>query len=88
MKNYEEMAWKVLQRRDAYLLRQKKRRRIVCGCFGCVCVAVVLSIGVWVSERSWDNPNSPILDDPHLFETLPTNQIPTQTDTAEEKAVG
>ena len=82
MKNYDEMARNVLQRRDAYVQKQNRRRRIAGICVECACVVAVLSIGIFVVETKWNIQDRPHLNNPQIFETTPSNQIPTHVESA------
>lgn len=50
MKNYEEVTHGLLERRDRYVMEQKKKRKRMMGVFtflGCFCLIALVVIGVW-----------------------------------------
>lgn len=49
MKNYNEMAEDVFRRRDEFVQKQKRTRRSVATALSCVCLAVLVGVGVWQS---------------------------------------
>ncbi|MBQ5591957.1 MAG: hypothetical protein IIU80_03345 [Clostridia bacterium] len=50
MKNYNEMADDVFRRRDEFVQKQKRTRRSIAASLSCVCLAVLVGVGVWQSE--------------------------------------
>ena len=49
MKNYNEMADDVFRRRDEFAKEQKKKRKITALTLSCICMAVLVGVGVWQS---------------------------------------
>ena len=47
MKNYEEMAASVLERRDRYVADRKRKIRKTASVLSCFCFIAVLGTGIW-----------------------------------------
>lgn len=47
MKDYREMAKRVLSRRDAYVAERKKRMKKIVSIGSCFCLMLLLGIGIW-----------------------------------------
>lgn len=76
MKNYEEIANSVFERRDAYVTRQKQKRRTAMKIASATCAfALVALLGVGAWQSGWLTPDTPPVDDPAV--TAPTTE-PTE----------
>lgn len=65
MKNYEQVTNDLLERRNKYVARQRKKKKKMIGIAGslcCVCLVALMSVGVW--RGGWFKSISPVtLDD-------------------------
>ena len=52
MKDYEEMAKSVLNRRDAYVAERKKSMKKIIAIGSCFCLMLLLGIGIWHTQNS------------------------------------
>ena len=78
MKDYEEIANTVLERRDAYVARQKQKRKTVMKITSAVgAVALVALVGLGLNQTGWLENTTPPVDTPAT--TVPT-AVPTEND--------
>ena len=76
MKNYEEIANSVFERRDAYVTRQKQKRRTAMKIASATCAFALVALGAFgVAKSGWLTPDTPPVDDPAV--TAPTTE-PTE----------
>lgn len=72
MKNYEEIANSVFERRDAYVTRQKQKRRTAMKIASATCAFALVALGAFgVAKSGWLTPDTPPVDDPAV--TVPTD---------------
>ena len=72
MKNYEEIANSVFERRDAYVTRQKQKRRTAMKIASATCAFALVALGAFgVAKSGWLTPDTPPVDDPAV--TAPTD---------------
>ena len=64
MKNYDELTNNLLERRDRYVLEQRKKRRMIsiATSLCCVCLIALLGIGLWQSEMFGGPPPATLGD--------------------------
>ena len=62
MKDYEEMAKSVLSRRDAYVAERKKRMKKIVAIGSCLCLALLLCVGVWHSNNASNSPQTEVME--------------------------
>lgn len=63
MKNYDEIANSVFERREKYIAKQKRKKQIIIGIITpviCCCVVIIACFGLWKSENF--SRNIPVID--------------------------
>ncbi len=68
MKNYEEMAESVLERRDRYVADRKRKIRKTASAVSCFCFAAVLGTGIWYLNNDLNITNGDVADGRHQKE--------------------
>ena len=82
MKNYEEIANSVFERRDAYVTRQKQKRQMVMKIASVTCAFALVALGAFgVAKSGWLTPDTPPVDDPAV--TVPAEVPPIGGDSGE-----
>lgn len=80
MKNYDELTNDLLARRDRYIAKQKKKRKIAVTSLCCVCVVALLGFGLWKRGLSTSAP--PAIGGQSISNTKPHIDISTAPTTA------
>lgn len=64
MKNYDEITNNLLERRDRYILEQRKKRRMIsiAASLCCVCLIALLGLGLWQGEMFLGPPSATVDD--------------------------
>ncbi len=76
MKTSAEMVSSLLERRDAYVTRQKQKRRTAMKIASATCAFALVALGAFgVAKSGWLTPDTPPVDDPAV--TVPTTE-PTE----------
>ena len=63
MKNYDEIANRVFERRDKHIAMQKRKKRIIISVVApalCCCIVIITSFTLW--EIGFFNNNIPVID--------------------------
>ena len=72
MKTSKEMVNSLLERRDAYVTRQKQKRRTAMKIASATCAFALVALGAFgVAKSGWLTPDTPPVDDPAV--TVPTD---------------
>lgn len=72
MKTSKEMVNSLLERRDAYVARQKQKRRTAMKIASATCAFALVALGAFgVAKSGWLTPDTPPVDDPAV--TAPTD---------------
>ncbi|MBR0446847.1 MAG: hypothetical protein IIX28_00015 [Clostridia bacterium] len=72
MKTSAEMVSSLLERRDAYVTRQKQKRRTAMKIASATCAFALVALGAFgVAKSGWLTPDTPPVDDPAV--TAPTD---------------
>ncbi|MBQ9841567.1 MAG: hypothetical protein IJO42_00480 [Clostridia bacterium] len=65
MKTSDEMVSSLLERRDAYVTRQKQKRRAAMKIASATCAFALVALGAFgVAKSGWLTPDTPLVDDP------------------------
>ena len=84
MRNYNEIANSVFERRDKFETEKKNRRRFIAKTVTpicCVCLVAILGFGVWQGGLFKDGSTTPIANDsiyPGLVDHYGPNESPTE----------